>query len=100
MKKSIALVLTLLLATALMLTACNQAETTDNAVRWVDGEVLTYNITLADYTAKDSSALFGNFAAFHDVAFVVGYLYLLFGCYRPIELVCVKRVLDRVRAGR
>ena len=62
MKKSIALVLTLLLATALMLTACNQAETTDNAVRWVDGEVLTYNITLADYTAKDSSALFGNYS--------------------------------------
>lgn len=62
MKKHIAVLLTLLLATVLVLTACNRAETTDNAIRWTDGETLTYKVSLADYTEKGSSALFGTYS--------------------------------------
>lgn len=68
MKKHIATLLLLLVITTFALAACSNPEKTDTAIRWEDGETLSYKISIADYN-KDTtkSGLFGSIVYNNDV---------------------------------
>lgn len=55
MKKKLALILLTLLAAALVLTACSQAEVTGTTIRWESEETHVFDISLADFDNADNA---------------------------------------------
>ncbi len=55
MKKRIALLVLMILAISTLLVACGNTAVTDKKTRWTSGESLTFDISLADFSTKEST---------------------------------------------